>query len=399
MKFFGETHINFSGFRYKAFLLSAVVIVAGLVSLAIKGGPDLSIDFEGGTLVQVRFDQPVSIGDLRQVVADDGYDGEIQEFGAHNEYLITIEKISEEGLASETLLDALNGAFPEGGWAVVSSRELEPDLSADFEGGNLVIVSADSIPPIETLKSGVKAHGVGIIELTRESESTVAFNLPYLGVESQAVGKLYNSILKRFPERTIELRRTESVGPKIGEELKNRTWAAIVISLFGILVYISWRFEFKFAVGAIIALIHDVLITVGLFSIMGKEISLVIVAALLTIVGYSLNDTIVVYDRIRENFSLRRRESYERMIDISINDSLSRTIITSLTTLIVVLFLFFYGGEVIHDFAFALLVGIVVGTYSSIFVASPILIEWQNRLGGRKKTAVKTQTKAQAQKA
>lgn len=399
MQFFGETHINFSGFRYKAFILSAVVIVAGLVSLAIKGGPDLSIDFEGGTLVQVRFDQPVPIGDLRQVVADDGYDGEIQEFGAQNEYLITIEKISEEGLASETLLNALNGAYPECGWAVVSSRELEPDLSADFEGGNLVIVSADSIPPIEVLKSSVKAHGVGIIELTRESESTVAFNLPYLGVESQAVGKLYNSIVTRFPERSIELRRTESVGPKIGEELKNRTWAAIVISLFGILVYISWRFEFKFAVGAIVALIHDVLITVGIFSIMDKEISLVIVAALLTIVGYSLNDTIVVYDRIRENFSLRRRESYEKMIDISINESLSRTVITSLTTLIVVLFLFFYGGEVIHDFAFALLVGIVVGTYSSIFVASPVLIEWQNRLGGRKKTTGKAQGKAQTAKA
>ena len=132
---------------------------------------------------------------------------------------------------------------------------------------------------------------------------------------------------------------------------------------------------------------------------MGKEISLVIVAALLTIVGYSLNDTIVVYDRIRENFSLRRRESYEKMIDISINESLSRTVITSLTTLIVVLFLFFYGGEVIHDFAFALLVGIIVGTYSSIFVASPVLIEWQNRLGGRKKATGKAQGKTQTAKA
>ena len=389
MQFFGETHIHFAEHRYKAFILSAIVIVAGLVSLAIKGGPDLSIDFEGGTLVQVRFDQPVPIGDLRATVEDAGYDGEIQEFGAQNEYLITIEKISEGGLASERLLEALNGAYPECGWAVVSSREMEPDLSENFEGGNLVIVSADSIPPIEALKSGVKAQGVGIVELTRESEGAVAFSLPYLGIEAKAVGKLLDAMRARFPDREIEIRRTETVGPKIGEELKNRTWAAIVISLFGILVYISWRFEFKFAVGAIIALIHDVLITVGIFSIMGKEISLVIVAALLTIVGYSLNDTIVVYDRIRENFSLRRRESYEKMIDISINESLSRTVITSLTTLIVVLFLFFYGGEVIHDFAFALLVGIIVGTYSSIFVASPVLIEWQNRLTGRKKTTGK----------
>ena len=396
MKFFGETHINFVGLRYKAFILSAVVIVAGLVSLALRGGPDLSIDFEGGTLVQVRFDEPVPIGELRETVEAAGYeDGEIQEFGAPNEYLITVEKIGESGIASERLLEALNEAFPAGGWAVISSRELEPDLSENFEGGNLVIVSADSIPPVAELKRGVRQAGVGVVELTRESEGTVAFSLPYLGIEAEAVAKLLSAMRERFPDREIESRRTETVGPKIGEELKNRTWAAIVISLFGILVYISWRFQFKFAVGAIIALIHDVLITVGLFSIMGKEISLVIVAALLTIVGYSLNDTIVVYDRIRENFSLRRRESYEKMINISINESLSRTVITSLTTLIVVLFLFFYGGEVIHDFAFALLVGIIVGTYSSIFVASPVLIEWQKRITGRKKAAKTTKPATQ----
>jgi len=386
MKFFGETHINFTGFRNKAFVLSGVLIVAGLISLALRGGPDLSIDFEGGTLVQVRFDQPVPIGELRETVEAAGYaGGEIQEFGAPNEYLITVERVSEEGLAAEVLLDALNAVWPGSGWAVVSARELEPDLSENFEGGNLVIVSADSIPPIETLKNGVKQQGVGIVELTRESESTVAFNLPFLGIEAKAAGKLRDAMVARFPDREIELRRTETVGPKIGAELKNRTWAAIVISLFGILVYISWRFEFKFAIGAILALVHDVIITLGIFSLFGKEISLVIVAAFLTIVGYSLNDTIVVYDRIRENFGLRRRESYEKMVNISINESLSRTVITSLTTLIVVLFLFFYGGEVIHDFAFALLVGISVGTYSSIFVASPVLIEWQNRLVGLKK--------------
>lgn len=388
MKFFGETNINFTGFRYKAFILSGVVILAGLIVLAIQGGLNLSIDFEGGTLVQIRFDRPVPIGDLRETIEAAGYEGgEIQEFGAPNEYLITIERISEEGLAAEVLLDALNTAWPGSGWAVVSSRELEPDFSEGFEGGNLVIVSADSIPPIETLKNGVKERGVGIVELTRESSSTVAFNLPFMGIEAKAVSKLYDAVKARFPDREIELRRTETVGPKIGEELKSRTWAAIVISLFGILVYISWRFEFKFAIGAIIALIHDVLITLGLLTIFDKEISLVIVAAILTIVGYSLNDTIVVYDRIRENFSLRRRESYENMINISINSSLSRTVITSLTTLVVVMALFFYGGEVIHDFAFTLLVGIIVGTYSSVFVASPMLVEWQNRLTGRKAKA------------
>jgi preprotein translocase subunit SecF len=387
MKFFGETHFNFVDSRKKAFILSLVLIVAGLVSLIIRGGPNLSIDFEGGTLIQVRFDKPVPIGELRDVVANSGYSGgEIQAFGQPNEYIIKIERISETALASSKLLDALNGAYPRGNWKLVSAREIPPDYSSGVEGGNLVVVEADSIPPIDELKERMKEKGLGIILATKETSTSVAFSLPFLGVEAKAADKLKEELTAGFPGRVIEIRRTETVGPKIGEELKNRAWAAIVISIFGILFYISWRFEFKFAIGAIVALIHDVIITVGIFSVLDKEVSLSIIAALLTIVGYSLNDTIVVFDRIRENFSMRRRESYEGMINTSINESLSRTVITSLTTLIVVLFLLFLGGEVIHDFAFALMVGIIVGTYSSIYVASPILIEWQNRIAVRRKS-------------
>ncbi len=386
MQFFGETHINFVDFRNKAFILSLAVILAGLVSLAIKGGPNLSIDFEGGTLVQLRFDEPVPIATLRSVIAEAGYEeGDIQAFGDPKEFLITIEKISETEMASEKLLEALAIAAPDAGWNLVSAKEMPPDFSRDFEGGNLIVVEAGSLPPLEELKEGVRQNGVGFVEVTKESENRIAFSLPYLGIESKAAQSLKDIVMSRFPDREIEIRRTETVGPKIGEELKNRAWAAILISMFGILVYISWRFEFKFAIGAILALAHDVIITLGIFSLLGKEISLVIIAALLTIVGYSLNDTIVVFDRVRENFSLRRRESYDKMINISINESLGRTIITSLTTLIVVVSLYFYGGEVIHDFAFALLVGVVVGTYSSIFVASPVLIEWQKRLTSRNK--------------
>ncbi len=387
MKFFGVTHLNFVGTRQKAFIISGILILAGLVSLIIKGGPNLSIDFEGGTLIQVRFDEPVPISELRGVVAAAGYEGgEIQVFGDPNEYLIKIERISETELASSKLLDALVSAAPQYNWRVASVRELPPDYAKNFDGGNLVIVEADSIPPFEDLKSKVRERGVGIVEATKETSTRAAFRLPFLGAEAKAAEALKEELAASFPARSIEMRRTETVGPRIGEELKNRTWAAIVISIFGILIYITWRFEFKFAIGAIIALIHDVVITVGIFSILDKEISIAIIAALLTIVGYSLNDTIVVFDRIRENFSLRRRESYDQMINISINESLSRTVITSLTTLVVVLCLLLLGGEVIHDFAFALMVGIIVGTYSSIYVASPVLIEWQNRLGGRKKT-------------
>jgi preprotein translocase SecF subunit len=386
MQFFGETNLNFVGMRKTAFIISIVLILAGLVSLAIKGGPDLSIDFKGGTLVQVRFEEPVPIEQLREVVAGAGYEeAQIQVFGQQNEYLIKMEKVEESGIASSKLLEALEKVSPGSNWRIVDVKEMPPDYSSGFEGGSLVIIEADTIPPLAELEKRVKAEGVGIVESTLETRTRLAVNLPYQGVEAKAAERLRDSLIRGFPERTIEIRRTESVGPKIGEELKNRAWAAIVISIFGILIYITWRFEFKFAIGAIVALIHDVLITVGIFSILNKEISLAIIAALLTIVGYSLNDTIVVFDRIRENFSLRRRESYDRMINISINASLSRTIITSLTTLAVVLFLLFMGGEVIHDFAFALMVGILVGTYSSIYVASPILIEWQNRMAARKR--------------
>jgi preprotein translocase subunit SecF len=390
MQFFHETHIHFVKHRNRAYLISLALIVAGLVSLIIKGGPNLSIDFEGGTLVQLRFDEHVPISEVRDAVIAAGYGGgQIQQFGSLNEYLITVERISEEGMAADRLLKALNAAEPTGGWRVVSSQEMLPDFSAGFEGGNLVVVEGDSIPPVDLLRDAVRANGVGVIELTKESGKRIAFNLPFLGAEAKAADKLKAEVEKRFPDRKIEVRRTETVGPKIGEELKNRTWAAIMISLFGILVYISWRFEFRFAIGAIVALIHDVVITVGIFSLMNKEISIVVIAAILTLVGYSLNDTIVVFDRIRENFGLRRRESFDRMIDISINESLSRTVITSLTTLFVVVCLFVLGGEVIHDFAFALLIGIIVGTYSSVFVASPILVEWQNRVIARTAARVK----------
>jgi preprotein translocase SecF subunit len=190
--------------------------------------------------------------------------------------------------------------------------------------------------------------------------------------------RLTDGIRAAFAENPVVEISKEKVGPKIGAELRTDALWAILYSLLGIVVYITWRFEFKFSMAAIVALIHDVMITLGIFSILGKEINLTILGAFLTIVGYSLNDTIVVFDRIRENLRQRRRNDvYEDVINTSVNQTLSRTVITSLTTLLVVVILFFYGGAVIHDFAFALVVGVLVGTYSSIFIASPILVEWQ----------------------
>jgi preprotein translocase SecF subunit len=194
-----------------------------------------------------------------------------------------------------------------------------------------------------------------------------------------------NEIATKLAANKFELLSKDTVGPRIGSELRNDAIKAILIALILILAYISWRFEFKFAVGAVAALFHDVLITLGIFSLLKLEISLAVVAAFLTIIGYSLNDTIVVFDRIRENLKVMRREEYPKIFNISINQTLSRTLLTSLTTFVVVLILFFFGGEVIHTFSFALVIGIIVGTYSSVFIASPVVVEWYLKAEAKRK--------------
>ena len=389
MEFFHKTNIDFIGFRYKAFIISGLIIVAGLVSMIAKGGYKLSVEFKGGTLVQVKFDEAVPIADVRTSMTRAGYTtAEIQQYGeAGDEYIIKVGGVVEGSYASEHLLEGLNKVAPGLKWNVVSTRQLPPDLSKGFEGATILAVEADSIPEMQALTARMKESGYGILEATKETSKRAAFTIPLLGAETKVAEGLKAELLKDFPQRVVDIRRTETIGPKVGKELQNRAWAAIIVSLFGILVYVSWRFELKFAVGAVIALAHDVLVTVGIFSLFNREISLFVVAALLTIVGYSINDTIVVFDRIRENFGLRRRESYEGMLNVSINETLSRTIITVLTVFIVTMFLLFMGGEFVRDFAIAMTIGLVTGTYSSVFVASALVVEWQNRITNRRKPA------------
>jgi len=302
MQFFKNPSYDFMKIRRYAFLLSGLVIGLGIISLAIHGGPRLSIDFLGGSMIQVKFDRPVQLSELRTALAplDSLNIGSIdlQNFGSKDEVLVRV------------------GRFTSGA----------------------------SMGPY--IKSALKA---------------------------------------KFPDLSVDIEREESVGPKIGKVLERKALLAMFYSLLGILIYISWRFEFRFAIAAIIALFHDVTITVGAFSLFGKEISLAVMAAILTIIGYSLNDTIVVFDRIRENRRVLRRQELTDIVNVSINQSLNRTTNTSLTTLLVVLMLFIYGGGIIHDFAFALLVGVIVGTYSSDFIASPILVEWHLRSAGKDK--------------
>ena len=293
MQFFKGTNIDFIGKRRISYLLSATIIMIGIISLIYHGGPRYNIDFTGGTLIHLKFKNPVEIERVRSALSMKGYgDSEITHFGSENDILI---------------------------------------------------------------RAGVQ----------RSDEELFV-----------TIEKIISNVLLDNP---FEVQRIEKVGPKMGEELIVDAILAIFWAMLFILIYVMWRFEFKFALGAIIALIHDVVITVGIFSLLGLEISASVIAAILTIIGYSLNDTIVVFDRIRENLKVTQKDmsAYIGIYNKSINETLSRTIITSLTTLFVVVVLFFFGGEVLRSFAFALIIGIIVGTYSSIFVASAFVVDWQ----------------------
>ena len=291
MRFLSKTNIDFISKQKLTGLLSIVLIIAGIASLIIKGGPLLSIDFTGGTVAQIKFEKPIELGQLRNTLSDYGFKGaEIVEFGSPDEVLIKTQFTGSSSEISEKLTLALG--------------------------------------------------------------------------------------------KTFILRRVESVGPKIGKELQSDALKAIGLALLLILIYITFRFDRYYALGSVMALIHDVLITLGVFSLLDYEINLSIIAAFLTIVGYSLNDTIVVFDRIRENIPKFMKKTLNDVVNISLNETLNRTVITSLTTMMVVVILFIWGGKVINLFAFALIVGVFIGTYSSLFVASPVMAYFEKRSAG-----------------
>lgn len=272
-----------------------------------------------------------------------------------------------------------------------------PSLGIDFTGGTSLDLAFENDVTASELRESLSDVGFGDAEIKQiglQSANDFIIRVEQMEEGTEAGALIEAELTKDFPNNKYEIRSVLEVGPKIGGELGRAAVMAILISLLGILIYISWRFEFKFATGAVIALFHDVVITLGIFSLLNYEISLAVVAAFLTIVGYSLNDTIVVFDRIRENLKVLRRENFTNIVNISLNQTLSRTVITSFTTLIVVVVLFLFGGEVIHNFSFALIVGVVIGTYSSLFVASPIVLEWHSRTADSKKSRSATLRKS-----
>ena len=251
----------------------------------------------------------------------------------------------------------------------------------DFAGGTLIQLKFKTPPDIEVIRDGLKSIALGESTIQEfGSKRDILIRVQRSEEKLEAVGsKVRNSLSERFNKADISIERVEMVGPKVGRDLREKALLSILYAIIGIVIYISWRFELQYAVAAIIALVHDVLVTMGAFSIFDKEFTLVIVAAFLTIIGYSLNDTIVVFDRIRENLRRKGKNTLTETINASINQTLSRTLLTSGTTLLVVVALFFFGGEIIHDFSFALLIGVLVGTYSSIFIASVFLVYWDSR--------------------
>ncbi len=256
-----------------------------------------------------------------------------------------------------------------------------PRYNIDFTGGTLIQLKFDKPIEIQKLRSAIGKQGYGDAEIKHfGNPNEVVIRVGNVKQDKEVSTVVEDLIKREVADNPFIVERVEKVGPKIGHELILDAIKAILWSMILILIYVMWRFEFKYSVGAIAALAHDVTITLGIFSLFNIEISAPIIAALLTIVGYSLNDTIVVYDRIRENLKLTKKATGDALastVNRSINETLSRTIITSGTTLIVVTVLYFFGGEVLRTFAFALIIGIVVGTYSSIFVASPILVDWE----------------------
>lgn len=297
-----KTNIDFMGKKYYAFALSGIILILGVIAIIqiARGSANLGIDFTGGTSVQIKFEKPIILHEVRKALEDGGLkDFDLQDMPVERKILIRVKKGEE-----------ILGGFSE---------------------------------------------------------------------------KIVSILSSRFIDQKLVIDSTTEIGPKVGERLRRDALWAILAATAGLLIYIAWRFQFRFGIGATVAALHDVFAVLGLFYIMNREINLIIISALLAIAGYSLTDTVVVFDRIRENLKTRLKEPVEAVVNQSINEVLSRTIITGFTTLLAASALFFFGGEVIHDFALAIITGIVVGTYSSIFIASPIVLIW----GGKRPFAKK----------
>lgn len=384
MELFKNTNFDFLGKKWPFIGLSLLLTAAGLISLVLNGGPKYGIDFKGGTLMNIEFIERPPAEKIRAALRTKiPGEIEVQEIKGSQGFLVGTEA-REEKLLNDTrriIVETLTTTFGQ-------------------NNGKLDLNNAGQQLLVDRLRDPLQRTGAALSDqqLQDVAKAILGYrdtpgraglirNFDELSKVPGVTPKMLSVLQQECYLAPFAIRNVEIVGPKIGDDLRRQAVLATLYALGGMLIYIAFRFEWIYGVAAVLAVFHDTIITIGLFSLFNKEISLTVVAALLTLVGYSMNDTIVVFDRIRENLKLYRREALETLINRSVNQTLSRTFLTSGLTLLTALALFLFGGSVLNNFAFALVVGIIVGTYSSIFIASPILVFWQNFLEGRKKSA------------
>ncbi|MDP8240050.1 MAG: protein translocase subunit SecF [Candidatus Hatepunaea meridiana] len=393
LKILHNPKLDFQSKRHLAMSISAIVIFIGLLSMVLHGGPNYSIDFSGGLSILLRFDipegkPPITEAEVRRSLAKiDLANSEVKLSRSEEaeDILISVKEIGRFKPPESIIRAQLNQKLGKT-WHIVSGDQLNKEKLPDLTGFSYVVITTEANE--DELRSVINSVDIDNPQVIKHQ--TIAGKEAFIlaGEGKDTVTRIRKVLSEDYPEYTIDLRSIDRVGPRIGAELRLQAIGAILAALSLIVIYLWIRFELLFGVAAVIALFHDVIITLGIFSLLNIEISLTIIGAFLTLVGYSLNDTIVVFDRIRENLKRYKNKSYAEVVNLSINSTLSRTIITSGTTMMVVLVLFFYGGQVLHSFSLALLIGIIVGTYSSIYIASPVLVEWATRTGkaaGRKK--------------
>jgi len=385
MELFKQPNIDWMGKAKYFFALSGILLVIGWADILFHGGIRYGIDFRGGTNVDVRFAQTPNIDNLRSGLQAQGLgSSEIQSISdianpSANEVMIFVE---QGGQTDQALDEGRNKVLN----ALKATYGLTDASKPDFNSATPATLAAylsQRDPLGLSVNAGDKYQALAksLLAFRDKDKSGVLTNLDDLSRVDGATPGVISALKDNYSLAPFAIRNAEIVGAKVGGELRNQAIRVTLYALAGMLVYIAFRFEWVFGAAAVIAVFHDVLITLGLFKIFGFEISLTVIAALLTLVGYSMNDTIVIFDRIRENNRLLRKEAFADVVNKSINQTLSRTILTSGLTFLTVLVLFLMGGQVLRAFAFALVVGIVVGTYSSFGIAAPLVVAWHKWRG------------------
>jgi preprotein translocase subunit SecF len=391
MEFFRSVNVDWMG-KAKYFVsCSLLLLIVGWISIYRTGGLRYGIDFRGGTLVYVRFASAPPINQIRKGLQDAGLANstiqQISDIGntsSKNDVVIGLDLRGQGDESIDAGKQAILGVLQK----TFGVQGAKPDFNSVTPSGLATFLTQKD--PLSLGSAAGERYNQFARQITDERDKNhggILTNFDDLKSVPAVNATLLGELRDSFSLGTFAIRDVEVVGPKVGAQLRRQAVFATLYALAGMLIYIAIRFEWVYGAAAVIAVFHDVLITLGLFSLFRFEISLTVIAALLTLVGYSMNDTIVIFDRVRENLRLMRREPLEAIVNKSINQTLSRTILTSGLTFLTVLVLFLMGGEVLRSFSFAMVVGVVIGTYSSFGIAAPIVVVWSKFRGGQRSVA------------